>query len=293
MKLRILIMSVGEYAKNTTARYMAKIGGKNNTTVVLPESSRRFAESYENEGLGVYIYDHEKYINEDFEYFGFRPRNCGGIGRQGIAEAVEALDDGDTVFLELDDDTSALMASKKKDEDGKYWNAAIKKFEDLENIVMAEYKMSVETGCLVAFRTGASIPDRDGFLSNRKVFNNFIMFPKNELNFDGFKALCSDDYRFNYYTNLLQCRPTLSHNFAQINFAQNQGDREDGNAPLYNSDYSWKKSFALKMMFPQVVEQRIVKEEKRVLFRENIKLKDIFPPILLTDEKGEIVGKAK
>jgi hypothetical protein len=285
-------MSVGECSKNTTARYISKIGGKDNMTIVLPESSRKFAESYSKSSYDVYIYDQNKYINEDFEFFGFRPRNCGGVGRQGIAEAVEELDDGNTIFLELDDDTSTLMASKRKDDFGKYYNAAIKRFQDLKRIVEAEYKMCKDTGCLIAMRTGAGLPNEEGFISARKIFNNFIMFPKNKLNFDGFKALCSDDYRFNYYTNLTQCRPTISHNFGQINFAQNQGDRDDGNAPLYNSDFSWKKSFALKMMFPAIVEQRIVKEEKRVLFRENISMRKAFPPILLSDENGKIVGRA-
>lgn len=112
-------------------------------------------------------------------------------------------------------------------------------------------------------------------------------------NFNGFKALCSDDQRFNIYHNLIDCVPMISHYLHSINFHQNQGDRKDGNAVLYNKDCSWKKSFALKMMMPQAVAQKIVQEKNRILFRENIETAKLYPPICLGDKEGNIIGEVK
>lgn len=84
----------------------------------------------------------------------------------------------------------------------------------------------------------------------------------------------------------------ISTELVSISFTQSQGDRDDGNAVIYNGDCSWKKSFSLKMMFPWCVDQRIKKEANRVLFRENIAAAKVFPPICVTNEQGEIVGRA-
>lgn len=78
-----------------------------------------------------------------------------------------------------------------------------------------------------------------------------------------------------------------------IAFHQNQGDRKDGNAVLYNKDCSWKKSFALKMMMPQAVAQKIIQEKNRILFRENIETAKLYPPICLGDKEGNIIGEVK
>ena len=83
----------------------------------------------------------------------------------------------------------------------------------------------------------------------------------------------------------------ISTNLLCISFTQNQGDRTDGNAVLYNGDCSWKKSWTLKMMAPWGVEQRLVKETNRVLFRENPRGSILYPPICLADENGQIIGK--
>ena len=289
-ELIVLIMSVGEYAKNFTARWLVKIGGKNNIIVCLPKCFEANAQSYEKKGLKVFIYDETKYINESFEYFGFKPRNCGGIGRQGIAEAVEKFGDDETIILELDDDTSSLSAGKMID--GKLKRKRISEFSSLKAIVNAEMRFYERTGVECAGFTGATIP-KDGFINNRKIFNNFIMFKGNRLNFDGFKALCSDDYRFNMMNNLLNARPMISHKYMMITFINKQGDRKDGNAPLYNSDFSWKKSYALKMIAPWAVSQRLKKEGKRFLFRENILAKKLYPPICLEDSSGNIVGEVR
>lgn len=147
------------------------------------------------------------------------------------------------------------------------------------------------TGCEIGGRTGATIPDRRrGLISNRKIFNNFIMRKGNELNFGGFAALCSDDQRYNLYRNLTQRTPMLSEQRVSIIFAQNQGDRDDGNAVIYNSDCSWKKCFALKMIIPWAVYTRASREQNRVLFREWMRTSKIYPPILL-EETNQITAK--
>lgn len=282
--LLVLVMSVGEYSSNWTVKWLRKIGGENNTIVCLPKQFKENATSYERNGIETYIYDESKYINKDFEFFGFKPRNCGGVGRQGIAEAVEKFATDDNVILELDDDTSQICC--RKEIDGKQKSSGIKRFEDLERIVNLENDFFEKTGVDISGQTGAT-PPAESFVTNHKIFNNFIMRKGNRLNFYGFKALCSDDYRFNFYNNLLNCRPMISHKFLNITFHQSQGDRNDGNAPLYNSDCSWKKSMALKMVAPWAVEQRVVKETNRCLFRENISSSKLYPPISLEDN-GEI-----
>lgn len=285
----VLVMSVGPYEKNGTVEYIESIGGKENLIVCLPEQFKDNSGGYEAHGINVSIYDEKKYINDDFEFFGFKPRNCGGVGRQGIAEAVEKFADDNTIILELDDDTSQ-MTVRTQTESGKFHGAKVRTWTDFKKLINAEYKLWEDCGIEVACKTGASIP-KDGFVNNRKIFNNFIMHKGNRLNFKGFAALCSDDYRFNLYNNLLNGRPMISHSYGGISFDQNQGDRTDGNAPLYNSDYSWKKSLALRMMAPWIAEQRFLQETNRKLFRENFRFADIMPPICLVDKDGNIVGR--
>ena len=285
----VLVMSVGPYERNGTVEYLESIGGKNQIIVCLPDQFSDNATGYEEKGIRTYIYDEGKYINENFEFFGFKPRNCGGIGRQGIAEATEKFASDNTIILELDDDTAQFTVRKETDS-GEYHGTKIRSWGDFKKLINAEFMFWEKCGIEIACKTGASIP-KDGFVNNRKIFNNFIMHKGNGLNFKGFAALCSDDYRFNLYNNLLNCRPMLSHSYGGISFDQNQGDRTDGNAPLYNSDYSWKKSLALRMMAPWIAEQRFVKETNRKLFRENFRFSDVIPPICLSDKNDEIVGR--
>ena len=235
-------MSVGEYDSNGTAKWLEKIGAVDLGVIVLPKQFEENASSYKKRGFEVYIYDEKKYINEDFEFFGFKPRNCGGVGRQGIAEAVEKYGD-DYICFELDDDTAGYVV--KNVEKDKSTN--LRDRESLIELVNAFDKFYELTGVECMGKTGATPPTGD-FISNRKIFNNFIMRKGEKLNFDGFKALCSDDVRFNLYHNLLDARPMVSTELVSITFTQNQGDRKDGNAVIYNGDYSWKKSYTLKMM---------------------------------------------
>ena len=285
-KIKVLVMSVGKYEKNGTVKWLEKIGSSDLAVVCLPKEFESNASSYENRGIEVFIYDQDKYINDDFEYFGFRKRNCGGVGRQGIAEAVEKYGD-EYICFQLDDDTSGY--SVRKTEINKSIN--IRSKEDLIELVNVfdEFYNLTKIECMG--KTGATPPSGD-FVSNRKIFNNFIMRKGNKLNFDGFKALCSDDYRFNLYHNLLDCQPMISTELVSITFKQSQGDRKDGNAVIYNGDYSWKKSYSLKMMMPWCVEQRILQETNRMLFRENHRPSDVFPPISVVDN-GKIIGKLR
>lgn len=287
----VLVMSVGDYKDNHTIHYLEKIGGEANAIVCLPKEFEKYSESYANNNIKTYIYDEKKYINKDFEFFGFKPRNCGGIGRQGIAEAVEKYDNENTVILQLDDDTAGLNIRKVEGDSVK--SLMIKKWSNLKRIVLAEDEFYNKTGIECMGATGATIPDADSFITNHKIFNNFIMRKGVKRNFNGFKALCSDDQRFNIYHNLIDCVPMISHHLHSITFHQNQGDRKDGNAVLYNKDCSWKKSFALKMMMPQAVAQKIIQEKNRILFRENIETAKLYPPICVGDKEGNIIGEVK
>lgn len=283
-EIKILVMSVGSYEKNGTIKWLEKIKAQDLAVVCLPKEFEGNKESYEKKNITVYIYDEKKYINNEFEYFGFKPRNCGGIGRQGIAEATEKYGD-EYICFQLDDDMGGY--SVRKSEINKSTN--IRNKEDLIELINTFDEFYNTTGIECMGKTGATPPNGD-FVSNRKIFNNFIMRKGNGLNFDGFKALCSDDQRFNLYQNLMNRRPMISTELVNITFTQSQGDRNDGNAVIYNGDYSWKKSFGLKMMMPWGVEQYLVRETNRTLFRENFRPSDLFPPICVEDN-GKIVGQ--
>lgn len=285
-KIKVLVMSVGPYEKNGTVKWLEKIKAQDLAIVCLPKEFEENKKSYEKRNINVFIYDEKKYINEEFEYFGFKPRNCGGIGRQGIAEATEKYGD-EYICFQLDDDTGGY--SVKNSEINKSRNLRDK--ESLIELVNAfdEFYNNTKIECMG--KTGATPPKGD-FVSNRKIFNNFIMRKGNKLNFDGFKALCSDDYRYGFYRNLLEGVPTISADSVSISFTQTQGNRDDGNAVIYNGDYSWKKSFGLKMMFPWGAEQRLDKEGDRYIFRENLRPSICYPPICVV-ENGKIVGKVE
>ena len=283
-KIKILIMSVGEYKKNGTCKWLKKIDAEDLGVVVLPNEFKENKEGYMKAGFEVFIYDEKKYIDDNFEYFGFRKRNCGGVGRQGIAEATEKYGD-EYICFELDDD----MADYRVGRNGK--SVGIRNKEDLIKLINVLDDFYNLVGIECVGRTGAT-PPSETFISSRKMFNNFIMRKGVALNFDGFKALCSDDYRYGFYRNLLDKVPTISANSVSITFTQSQGNRNDGNAVIYNGDYSWKKSFGLKMMFPWAARQRLAKEGNRYIFRENLRPSICYPPICVV-ENGKIVGKVE
>lgn len=295
-KLVVLVMSVGPIERNGTAKYMERIGGKQNTIIVLPNQFEFNACGYEDAGFKTFIYDEKKYINKDVEYFGFRPCNCGGIGRQGIAEAVENFEKEGTICLQLDDDTMAMnIREKVTKRNGVHWlSKTITHFNNLEELMNAYDDFFKETGLKLQSATGCTPIYADNvFFSNRKIYNNFIMHTEDKFKFDGFKYLCSDDVIYNYTTNLLGLVPMLSYCASNIIFTQKQGDRPDGNAVIYNKDCSWKKSFSLRMFNPLFCVQKINKEENRILFRESLQYARIFPPIMLTDKNGNITHKLR
>lgn len=284
--IKVLIMSVGKYDDNHTVRLFKRLGGLDHCVVCLPDQFKDNAESYIEKGVEVFLYDEKKYINNRLEFFGFKPRNCGGVGRQGIAEAVDLYGD-EYLCFQVDDDYSGFDALNTET----HRRHRIKTWASFKKMVYVFDEFYNTTYCELAAKTGATPIRKDfAFWANKKIFNNFIMRKGVWLNYDGFAALCSDDQRYNIYRNLLDVVPMLSTSYFVVTFAQNQGDREDGNAVLYNSDCSWKKSFALKMVAPWCISQYIKKESNRVLFREHIEVSKLYPPILL-EKNGKIIGK--
>lgn len=292
-KIKVLVMSIGHASENGTVKWLLKIHcPKSNIVVCLPkEKAELFEDSYKEIGVDVFVYDEKKYVGKDIEYFGFKPRNCGGVGRQGIAEATLLYDNDETICLQLDDDTASFCVKTEKD--GKFKACTVREWGDLADVINAFDELYELTGVEMMATTGATPPTVGKTFANRKIFNNFIMRKGCQNNFDGFRALCSDDYRFNIYHNLMDKTPMRALTKACITFTQNQGDRKDGNAVIYNGDYSWKKAMALKMMCPWAVQNHAKKETNRFLFRENIKATYLYPPIMLADEEGNIVGRAE
>lgn len=284
-KIKVLIMSVGPVEQNGTVKFLDSIGAKDLACVCLPEQFEENSEGYRKKGIEVFVYDEKKYINDDFEYFGFRPRNCGGIGRQGIAEATDKFGD-DYICFELDDDTSGYMVRYAAIEK----TTRIRSKEHLEKIIRQFDDFYRNTGIRIAGRTGAT-PPSGNFMSSPKMFNNFMMYKDDQWRYKGFRSLCSDDYRYGFYTNICSATPTISTELVSITFTQNQGDRNDGNAVIYNSDYSWKKSYALRMICPWASVVWLKKEGNRILFREHLSYSSIYPPICVTDKNGNIVGR--
>ena len=293
-KLIVLVMSVGPIERNGTLKWLTKIGGRANAVVVLPKQFEEHAESYTKAGVSTYVYDERKYINDEFEYFGFKPRNCGGIGRQGIAEATDALKTPDNLLLQMDDDTSCMSIKKRMVIDGEVrWKAkSIMNFKSLEELMNAYDDFYQSTGIKIQSITGATpIGPNDLFFAARKIFNNFLMYPEDDYKYAGFRYLCSDDVLYNYTKNVVGLTPMVSICASSIMFTQNQGDRKDGNAPLYNKDCSWKKSYSLRMFNPLLSTQYIARETNRILFRETMQYSKIYPPIMLTDSEGNITHK--
>lgn len=282
--IKVLVMSVGEYSKNWTIRYLERIKGVNNAVVCLPMQFEHNADGYKKKNIEVFIYDEKKYINDNFEFFGFNPRNCGGIGRQGIAEAVEKYNN-DFLCFQMDDDYTGFSVRTLTDKK----NKTITRWANLEKMIYAFDEFYQTLGIELAARTGAT-PPSGSFVSSHKIFNNFVMRKGVELNFYGFAALCSDDQRFNIYRNIYDITPMLSTEIFTVLFHQSQGDRSDGNAVLYNGDCSWKKSFALRMMIPWACRQRVAAHKNRVLYVENIKQSLLYPPIML-EQDGKIVAR--
>lgn len=291
-EVKFLVMSVGPADKNGTCRYLERIGGTKNIIVVLPNQYKGHAKSYRDKGMQVFIYDEQKYINEDFEFFGFKPRNCGGVGRQGIAEAVDKFDDGKTLLCQLDDDTTGIRVATKSDANPCGWESkTICHIDSLVRLMNAFHDFYVKTGIKVQAKTGATTVGRkDVLVANHKIFNNFLMYKTDRWRGEGFRSLCSDDVRYNFYKSVCDCTPLISIHAASISFTQSQGDRSDGNAPIYNRDCSWKKSFSLRMIMPLVSNQYIANETNRILFRETLDYKKINPPIFLSDADGKITG---
>lgn len=277
-------MSVGPYNANLSAKMLKKMGGEKNGVICLPRQFEDNASSYEKVGFEVFVYDEKKYINEDFEFFGFKPRNCGGVGRQGIAEAVDKYGD-DFLCFQIDDDYKSFNL-RREDPRKKIWE--IHDFNDLCLMIYAFAFFYELTGIEVAAKVGNRRPGT--VFVGKKIFNNFVMRKGRELNYFGFAALCSDDQRYNYLLNLTKCTPTLCTSGYEVVFPKAQGERGDGNAVLYNGDCSWKKSFSLKMMLPWCTSQYIKKEGKLVKFREHIETSKLYPPILL-EQDGKIVEK--
>lgn len=212
--IKVLVMSVGEYAKNRTAQYMRAIGGAEHTVVCLPKQYADNAASYERVGLTVYVYDERKYMNEKFEYFGFTPRNCGGIGRQGIAEAVDVYG-GENICYQLDDDYVKLLVRSRSH--GK--QLKITTWANFERMVRLFDDFYNELGIEIAGKTNAT-PPGDEFLSSRKIYNNFVMHKGVRMNYDGFAALCSDDQRYNMMRNIIDATPMCSVNEFSMCFSQ-------------------------------------------------------------------------
>lgn len=288
-KVKVLVMSVGPQAKNYTVKYLKKIGTPaESICVCLPNQYKENATTYTD--CEVFLYDEQKYINDDFDFYGFKKRNCGGVGRQGIAEATELYGD-DWICFQVDDDTSAFAV--KKLINGKYKSTTIKKWANLEKMIRALNEFWELTGIEMAGSVAAAPPTTESAIQTRKIYNNFIMHKGNRLNFDGFRSLSSDDNRFNLMNNLLELHPMAATPLFNITFHQAQGDRNDGNAVIYNGDYSWKKSFYIRMLIPSAANASISEESNRKLFRENIAQSKIYPDWLLTDDEGKVVGKAK
>lgn len=293
-KYRILIMSVGEYAKNYTARYLAKIDGVDKSTIVLPSVFESNAESYKKHGFDVYIYDEKKYINGEFEFFGLKPRNCGGVGRQGVAECIEHFGKDYDGYYVLDDDYSALFVRKYDVKTEKWKQTSIDSNDDLLDVIGGLDNFCKKTGILAGGSTANIIPSRGSSGKNftsYKLFNNFLMYSGRKANFDGFKALTNDDYRYNMFLNYQQNIPLMSLLRLSISSVNSQGVRKDGNAVIYNTDLSWKKAYALKLMSPASASLYLkkVKTNNMWQFKEKHNYKLVGPPILLRDdETGKI-----
>ena len=282
-KVKFLIMSVGEYEGNVTTKYLLRMKTpKDRIIVCLPNCYSENAASYERHGLQVYLYDEKKYINDDFEFLGFKPRNNGGVGRQGIAEAAETLKADDVLFVQLDDDYVGLRVRTADhcDREGV--------FGEVERFYNVCDEFWRETGIRVVGSHSAVFPKPDSPFVTHKEFNNFIMRGTDRWDYDGFKQYVSDDVRYNVYRSILKCEPCCNLKACYVNFGKVQGERKDGNAVIYNGDYAFKKAYALQLMFPWAADLRLYKmpDGTGVQYREQVSTGFYFPKVILESGDG-------
>lgn len=281
------VMSIGDCAGNDSVRWLKRIGAPADSfTVVLPKTSQEFVKSYDDAGVDVYLYDESKYVKADyFEFFGFKPRNCGGVGRQGIAEAINELAKDDEISVQIDDDTSG-MAVRRRTEGGRLLRADVRKWSELADIARAMDKVHEATGIEpgVHVAVGAGSAPEDGFRTWKR-FNFWIMRKGNQQNYYNFAEFVSDDIIANMYY-WLQGIPQGGLGGVTINFKDGQASRADGNDAIYRSDASWKKAYALRMTCPWASHLQMKREQGGFLFREFLLWRHLAPVPMLKDEQG-------
>ena len=284
--IKMLVMSVGLAKDNHTYNYLVKSGAPRDAICVcLPKQFEANASTYDTSKCDVFIYDEKNYINDDFEFFGFKPRNCGGVGRQGIAEAVDKFGD-DYLCWQLDDDVRCYAVRVW---DGTKVKATkIRKWKNIEAMIRSFWNFYLNTGVMVGgaiqmMMTGGGGFKRGRHFVQRRLYNNFPMVKGNPLNYRAFKYYIADDSAYNLYNTIINLTPMLSTGAYNPLPYYNQGDREDGNAVIYNGDCSWKKSYALRMICPWACHQFVKREANRSLFREGYYVEKLYPPILLND----------
>lgn len=281
------VMSIGGYEGNESVAWLRKIGAPSNAfTVVLPKASQEFVKSYEEAGVDVYLYDESKYVEADyFEFFGFKPRNCGGVGRQGIAEAIDELAKSDELSIQIDDDTSSI-AVRRRTEGGRLLRATVRKWSELADIARAMDAIHAATGIEpgVHIAVGAGSAPEDGFRTWKR-FNLWIMRKGDPQNYYNFAEFVSDDIIANMYF-WLQGIPQGGLGGVNLTFKEGQASRPDGNDAIYRSDASWKKAYALRMTCPWASHMRMRREQGGFLYRELLLWRHLAPVPMLKDEQG-------
>lgn len=281
------VMSIGDYEGNKSVAWLRKIGAPSDAfTVVLPKASQEFVKSYEDAGVDVYLYNESKYVDADyFEFFGFKPRNCGGVGRQGIAEAIDSLASDEEISVQMDDDTSNMNV-RRRTEGGRLLGASVRKWSELVAIVRAMDGIHEATGIepAVHIAVGAGSAPEDGFVTWKR-FNFWMMRKGNKQNYYNFAEFVVDDSIANMYY-WLQGIPQGALGGVNLVFKEGQASRADGNDAIYRSDASWKKGYALRMTCPWASHLRMKKEKGGFLFREFLLWRHLAPVPMLKDEQG-------
>lgn len=281
------VMSIGACSENDSVRWLKRLGAPADAfTVVLPKSAEQFVEGYQQAGVNVYLYDESKYVDADyFEFFGFKPRNCGGVGRQGIAEAVDELAASDEISVQVDDDTSA-MCVRRRSQGGRILGASVSKWSELVALARAQTAVMNATGIAVGVHiavSAGSAPE-DGFVTWKR-FNYWIMKAGDKRNYTGFAEFVVDDTIANLYY-WLSGTPQGALSGVNLTFKEGQASREDGNDAIYRSDASWKKAYALRMTCPWASQMRMRRERGGFLFRENLLWRHLAPKPMLKDGEG-------
>lgn len=265
-KFAYIVMSVGDSSENGTYNYLChrlKIP-KDRVIIALANQFEKYAETYTD--ATVYLYDEKKHFDK-VDYYKFVPRNCGAVGRMGVAEAADHFDFDR--YIVLDDDTGNIV----------FGGAIIKNGRLLDEICQIVIDMEDNTGLHWGIRTGNVIPDYERLTSSRKQYNFFIIKKGDPKNY-WYSTYVSDDNQWNVRTYWYgQMHFSLTD--VSITFTQNQGDRNDGNAVIYNGDNSFKKSYAVTMMVPWAAVNTITQEANRPLFREYILFSKLIPKMLL------------